>query len=114
MRAIFTVLLTFLAVQAVFAQEHDAVVTQQQEPLKSVHVYPNPAVEFVSIKFEQPMARTVRFTLHSIIGNAVEVESEIVDDYELRIKVKDLPAGYYLIAMKDAENGRASYKFLKR
>ena len=53
--------------------------------------------------------------LHNIIGNALEVESEIVDDNEVRLKVKDLPAGYYLLSVKDESSGfKGVYKFLKR
>jgi hypothetical protein len=50
-----------------------------------------------------------------VIGNAVEVETETIDDFEIRLKVKDLPVGYYLLALRDEEsNSRSTIKFLKR
>ena len=32
--------------------------------------------------------------------------NEIVDDYEIRLRVKDLPAGVYLLALRDAGNSQ--------
>ena len=88
---------------------------QHTDVVKSVKLYPNPATEFLSVRLEAPSARHVSLTLHNIIGNTLEVESEIVDDSEVRIKVKDLPSGYYLIAVKDEISGfKGVYKFLKR
>jgi len=82
---------------------------------KSIKLFPNPAVEYLSVKLETPHARHLKVALHSIIGNKLEVETEAVDDYEIKIKVKDLPEGYYLLALKDeATNFKGTYKFLKR
>jgi hypothetical protein len=82
--------------------------------LKTARVFPNPAVEYISLKFEQPLARQVTLQVHSIIGNLLEVESEIVDDYEVRVKVKELPAGYYLLDVKLGGTAHNAFKFLKR
>lgn len=88
---------------------------QHADLVKSVKLYPNPATEFISILLETPNARHISLTLHNIIGNTVEIESEIVDDKEVRLKVKDLPSGYYLIAIKDESSGfKGVYKFLRR
>ena len=32
-------------------------------------------------------------------GNVIPVDTDIVDDHELRIRVKDLAAGYYLLTI---------------
>ena len=88
---------------------------QHSDVVKSVKLYPNPAIEFLNVKFETPSARTIKLTLHNIIGNPLEMESEIIDDNEVRLKVKDLPSGYYLLAVKDESSGfKGVYKFLKR
>ena len=88
---------------------------QHTDVVKSVKLYPNPATEFLSVRLEAPSARHVSLTLHNIIGNTLEIESEIVDDSEVRVKVKDLPSGYYLISVKDEISGfKGVYKFLKR
>lgn len=84
------------------------------DPLKSARVYPNPAVDYVNLKFEQPMAKSVTLELHSIIGNSLEVESEIIDDFEVRVRVKDLPAGYYVLDVKMPGMSHNAFKFLKR
>ena len=90
-------------------------VAQEMDIAKSVHIFPNPATEYVHIKVDQFPAEKVQLTLHNIIGNTLEIEKEIVDEHEIRIKVKDLASGYYLIAVKDDESKfRGTYKFLKR
>lgn len=82
---------------------------------KSVSVFPNPATEYIHIKFEQPIAAKSRVTVHSIIGNAVDVERENIDEHEVRLRIKDLPVGYYLLAVREEEtNSGSTVKFLKR
>lgn len=85
------------------------------DPVKSVEIYPNPATEYISVKFEAPVARKIRFTVHNVIGNTMELESEIIDEHEIKLRVKDLATGYYLISVKDERlNISSTYKFLKR
>lgn len=85
------------------------------DPIKQVQVYPNPAIEFLSLKFETPQAKKVRLTVHNILGNTQEVETEIVDEYEIKLKVKDLATGYYFVSVRDDQtNLRGTYKFLKK
>ena len=82
---------------------------------KSVHLFPNPATEFVDVKLDQFPAEHVELTVHNIIGNELQVETEILDEHLIRVKVKDLAAGYYLLAIKDEDSKfRGTYKFLKR
>jgi hypothetical protein len=86
-----------------------------QELSKSVKLYPNPAIEFVSVKFETPQAKKVKFSLHNIIGSEMPLESEVIDDYEVHIKVKDFSTGVYLLSIKNDETGhKSAYKFLKK
>ena len=88
---------------------------QHTEVIKSVKLYPNPATEFLSLRLEFPNSHHLKLTVHNIIGNSVEVESEIIDEHEVRLKVKDLSAGYYLLAVNDESTGfKGVYKFLKR
>ncbi len=82
---------------------------------KQVKLYPNPAVEFLTVKFETPQARKVKLVLHNIIGSQLETESEVIDEYEVKIKVKDLSTGFYLLLVKNEETGlKGAYKFLKK
>ncbi len=83
--------------------------------IKSVEIFPNPATEFVNVKFTSSIANKVRFSVHNVIGNTMELESEVIDEHEIRIRVKDLATGYYLISVKDERTNLSStYKFLKR
>ena len=89
--------------------------SQQHEQFKSVKLYPNPAIEFVSVKFETPQARKVKFSLHNIIGSEMPLESEIIDDFEVHIKVKDFSTGVYLLSIKNDDTGhKSAFKFLKK
>ena len=85
------------------------------EPVKAVSVYPNPATEVISVLFEQPLAVNSSVVMYTIIGNEVNIEPEIIDDFEVRIRVRDLPSGYYLLAVRNEKSGlRVTRKFLKR
>lgn len=85
------------------------------DPAKSFQVFPNPTVDYIHIRNEQVDMTRLKLTLHNIIGNEMQVEVEVVDEHELKVKVKDLSAGYYLIAVKDdLSKFRGTYKFLKR
>lgn len=88
---------------------------QEMNLTKSVHLFPNPATEFVDVQLDHFPAEKVRLTLHNIIGNELQVEKEVLDENLIRVKVKDLASGYYLLAIKDEESKfRGTYKFLKR
>lgn len=85
------------------------------DPIRQVQIYPNPATEFINIKFEAPIANKVRVSVHNVIGNVMEVETESVDEFEIRVKVKELATGYYLLSVKDDRASlNSTYKFLKR
>lgn len=85
------------------------------DPIKSVEIFPNPATDFVNVKFTAPIAHKVRLMVHNVIGNTMELETEIVGEHEIKVKVKDLANGYYLISVKDEHaNLSSTYKFLKR
>lgn len=115
---LFLVLILAAASQLGWAQtahQDEPGISLERDPIKSVQIFPNPATEFLHVRVEDLPAEKVKLTLHSIIGNQMEVESEVVNEHELRVKVKDLASGYYFIAVKDAESKfRGTYKFLKR
>lgn len=84
-------------------------------PDKLVQMYPNPASDYLTVKLPTPDAGTVQLAMHSVIGNNLNIEKEQLDEYEVRLRVKDLPAGYYFLSIKEENSGlKASYKFLKR
>ncbi len=114
MRILLLSILIVIAGQVCYGQVHEESFPSG-DPVKSIQIYPNPAFEFLTVKFESPVSKTSRLTFHSIIGNALELEQEVIDDYEIRVKVKDLPIGYYLIVVSEPNNSsRGIYKFLKK
>lgn len=120
MRFIRLVLMVFglSAFQLAIAQsqpETQPQVVQEVNLVKSVHLYPNPATEFVDVRLDHLPAANISVTVHNIIGNELQVETEVLEEDLIRVKVKDLASGYYLLAVKDEEsNFRGTYKFLKR
>ncbi len=115
-KIIALVFMTVLVSQLGFSQVHDENFSQPFGfDIKSVQVYPNPATDFVTIKLELPVAKRTKVALHNIIGSLLEIEMEVLDDFEIRIKTKDLPVGYYMIALRDGYSPvKGSFKFLKR
>ena len=114
MKAVLLSIILLIGGQICYGQAHDESF-HAGDPLKSVQVYPNPATDYVTVKFETPIAKTSKLAFHSIIGSSLDLEQEAIDDFEIRVKVKDLPVGYYIIAVHDPQNNsRAIYKFLKR
>lgn len=115
--AIFFVLALAVMGFSAQAQQKDEATSYgtSQIDLKSISIFPNPAVEYLNVKFETPIAKKTKITVHNVIGNTVDVETETIDEFEIRLKVKDLPVGYYLLAVRDDEsNSRSTIKFLKR
>jgi hypothetical protein len=116
---VFTIILLFLCsiTLASLGQVRQDYEAPQSRPdsAKGVEIFPNPAVDYVHVRFEHLVSNNIRFTVHNIIGNEIQIETELVDEHEVRIRVKDLNAGYYLLALKDnEENFKGIYKFLKR
>ncbi len=114
MKAVLLFLIVLIAGQLCYGQGHDDSF-RVGDPSKSVQVYPNPVVDYLTVKFESPVAKTSRLEIHTIIGNSLELEQDLIDEFEIRVKVKDLPTGYYIIAVYDIQNNsRGIYKFLKK
>ncbi len=80
-----------------------------------IQIYPNPSIDFLKITIEQSTLTDPQIVIHSIIGSKIEVFTEKTSSNEFVVDVKNLPAGYYLVAVKDASTGFSeTYKFLKR
>jgi hypothetical protein len=119
MRIIGNIVLLLILGFATYAQTRQEAYSpgqpEQIEISKSVHIYPNPAVDYINIRMESVSSQDIHLSVHNIIGNIMAVESEIVDEHEIRVKVKDLSTGYYLIAIKDnSDRFQGTYKFLKK
>lgn len=109
-------LLLFLGSTA-FGQNQDVLAysTEKTDLAKSITIYPNPATEYVNIKLSTLEAADAKITLYTILGTELQIEKEVVNDHEVRLRVKDLATGYYLLAVRDEQlQFKATYKFLKR
>jgi hypothetical protein len=107
--------LLLLAISGASFSQGNPVFAERADLTKSITVFPNPTTDFVNIRLAVLNAREVKLTLYNILGNEIQAETEIVDDHEVRIRVKEFPTGYYLIAVRDeATLFRGTYKFLKR
>lgn len=117
-RLILSVFLVIAALTFAAAQQlsgNSPVSEQRLDISKTVKVFPNPAVDYVYVKLETANAADVKVALHNIIGNQIPIETEVVSLRELRVRVKDLSTGYYLLALKDDVTGlQGTYKVLKK
>lgn len=89
----------------------------RQDEGHPVAVYPNPASDdYVYIRLSEPLdAYSVHLTLYNIIGNQVGIDAEVISERELRIRIKDLASGYYLLGLREEKTRfKGTYKFLKR
>lgn len=113
LRPLFLSLALALVAQLAFAQGKEDILLQ--DPVKAFQVFPNPATDYITVKLADVSLKKTRISLHNIIGNELEFESEVMDESELKIKVKDLPTGYYFLSVRvDQVNSRGTFKFLKR
>jgi hypothetical protein len=111
----FIILISLSSAQFTFGQAKEDGFFGQNDPVKSVEIFPNPTAEFLTIKFEAPIAKNALITIHNIIGNEMGLEPEVMDDFELRIRVKNIHEGYYFLAIQNAQSGnKITLKFLKR
>ena len=80
-----------------------------------IQIYPNPSVDFVKVFIEESNLVDPQIVVHSVIGNRLVLPTENLSQDEFSVEVKNLPAGYYLLAVKDEATGFSkTYKFLKR
>jgi hypothetical protein len=83
--------------------------------IKSTTVFPNPATDFLHVRTEHEPVENIEFSLHNLIGNKLPIETEQINENEIRIRVKDLSSGYYLVRMVDKNtNAHHIIKFVKR
>lgn len=115
MRALLLFCFVFLAAAFAIAQPKEELTNPDRSTVKSITLFPNPATDYLSVKFEEPHARSMQVMVHNIVGNVLTIETELVDEHEVRLRVKDLPAGYYFLALRDElAHTKSTYKFLKR
>ncbi len=83
--------------------------------VNKVEIFPNPSVDFLNIEINNSKMSKPVIEIYSIIGNVIKVELENVEENKFRINVSNIPAGYYLLSIRDEQTQfKETYKFLKR
>lgn len=89
--------------------------SQKKESNKNFEVYPNPAIDYINIKFDgKSNIMNKSFSVHSLIGNKVDITTENLSENTIRISLRDLNSGYYFLSLTDKPTERRKIvKFLK-
>ena len=89
--------------------------SQEKERTNSFDVYPNPAFEYINIKFSDDSAiDRESISIHSLIGNKVNTTIENSEENIIRISLRELNSGYYFLSVTNKSNNRRELvKFLK-
>lgn len=96
------------------AQTRDFV-TFDEQSANRIELYPNPAVEYLTVEIKESTLKKPVIVLHTIIGNSISIKPEKLSENKFRVNVQDLPDGYYLVSVKDpGTNFNRTYKFLKK
>ncbi len=118
LKIILTLLIAMFMGVASYAQiglESPSYASQDLKIENRIQIYPNPSVDFLKVTIEESNLVDPQIVIHTIIGNKLQIDSEKTASNEFKVDVKNLPAGYYLLAVKDASSGFSeTYKFLKR
>jgi hypothetical protein len=81
----------------------------------TIELFPNPVEDYLQIKILNSELQDVKFEMHSIIGNAVQIETEEVGKDSYRIPVESFTNGYYFLVVKDdITRFSKAFKFLKK
>ncbi len=85
------------------------------QAVNTVELFPNPVKDYLQIKILNSKLEDVKFEMHSIIGNVVQIETEELGLDSYRIPVESFASGYYFLVVKDDETRYSkAFKFLKK
>lgn len=80
-----------------------------------IELYPNPAVEFLTINLKNSKLEDVQFEVYNIIGNKLSYEMDAINSNSYKINVKEFNPGYYLLIIKDpVTRYNKAFKFRKQ
>jgi len=115
---IYFLLFGIATAQSAFSEEQSVSLPYLQDEQvitkNKIEIFPNPAVEYIYIKIENSELENVEMELFNIIGNSLNFDLEEIEKNSYRIKVEDLPPGYYLLMIKDPiKRFNQAFKFHK-
>ena len=115
---IFSLLVATFIGTVSFAQNGAEYLSYSSNDLKienQIQIYPNPSVDYLKVIIDASNLVDPKIVVHTILGNELNIVCEKTDTDEFTVDVKNFPAGYYLLAVKDESTGFSkTYKFLKR
>lgn len=80
-----------------------------------IELYPNPAVEFLTINLKNSKLEDVQVEVYNIIGNKLSYEMDAINSNSYKINVKEFNPGYYLLIIKDpVTRYNKAFKFRKQ
>ncbi len=82
------------------------------EVVEPFDVYPNPATDYVFVKFDEHIANDASIEVRSFIGNKMTVESELQSTDLIKLNIADIPAGHYYIVIT-IDGASSLKKFVK-
>jgi len=76
------------------------VFSQETNEKRSIELYPNPASEYINLKLNENFKiDDYDLSIHSLIGNQMNFNKEIISDNELRIFLEEFNNGYYFLIL---------------
>lgn len=84
------------------------VAAQEVNPEADLTLYPNPASQEVRLRYQAPMANQVEVSILSGTGRTLQLSDHAVTEgaNDIRIPLPQLPAGMYLLRLRDSERQR--------
>ena len=124
MKFYVTTLFLFIIIQLSYGQDIPIDGSKSEVPkLKTeslqieteIELYPNPAIDFLTVTLKNSQLKDVRFEMYNIIGNKLKLELDKVSSDSYKINVKEFHSGYYLLIIKDPiSRYNKAFKFRKQ
>ena len=124
MKFYVTTLFLFIIIQLSYGQDISIDGSKSEVPkLKTeslqieteIELYPNPAIDFLTVTLKNSQLKDVRFEMYNIIGNKLKLELDKVSSDSYKINVKEFHSGYYLLIIKDPiSRYNKAFKFRKQ
>ena len=63
-----------------------------------IDLFPNPAKDYINIKLTNDRKlEDCTFSIHSLIGNKMNLDSEVISDNEMRISIGEFNQGFFFL-----------------
>ena len=85
---------------------------EQGKEIFSFRLYPNPAINYTTLAFDQALSKAYYYTIFDIQGRMVKQDMLHENTLEQQITIEYLPTGTYIIQLKDALGTVEAYRKL--